>query len=57
MTDEQIPGKKEVMSLLAALGDYFFAGANEITYKFETENGWGLIVTAKVIQRPKEGKE
>lgn len=53
MTEEQLPGSKEARALLAALSDYFFEGADEITHEFKTEKGWDLIVTAKVIQRPK----
>jgi len=57
MTDDPLPAAKEARALLAALSDYFFEGADEITHEFRTERGWVLTVTAKVVQRPKEAKE
>ena len=56
MTD-QLPATKEAKAFLVALSDYFMAGADEITHEFKTKNGWDMTVTAKVISRPKEGKE
>lgn len=57
MTDEQLPGTKEAKAFLVALSNYFFNGADEITHEFKTKSGWDMIVTAKVIQRPKGKKE
>ena len=57
MTDDPLPATKEAKAFLVALSDYFFNGADEITHEFRTKRGWVLTVTAKVVQRPKEGKE
>lgn len=56
MTDDPLPATKEAKAFLVALSDYFFNGADEITHEFRTKSGWVLTVTAKVVERPKEGK-
>lgn len=56
MTEDPLPATKEAKAFLVALSDYFMMGADEITHEFRTNRGWVLTVTAKVVERPKEGR-